>query len=230
MKKLIAPLTLFLSLAAGTLLSAQETARERARETLPPGLFGEVDALATGAEREGIPSDPIFNKALEGAAKRVPPDQLLPAVNRYVFRLREARGAFGAEAPPPLVIAGADALQRGVEADALRQLGRGEGGPGPSPMAVLVLAELVEEGVPTDRALGVLGEALRLRARDQEMLGIPGQVRQLMRQGQSPQEAADQIRRALRQGRGGGGVGPPVPPGSEPVTEQRRQRQQGRGG
>ena len=231
MRMLIAPLTLFLSLAAGTFLSAQETARERARETLPAGLFGEVDALATEAGREGIPSDPIFNKALEGAAKRVPPDQLLPAVNRYVFRLREARGAFGAEAPPPLLIAGADALQRGVEADALRRLGRGEGGrPGPSPMAVLVLAELVEEGVPTDRALRVLGEALRLRARDQEMLGITGQVRQLMRQGQSPREAADQIRRALRQGRGGGGVGPPVPPGSEPVTEQRRQRQQGRGG
>jgi len=202
-------------------LGAQESARDRARQALPPDLFREVDALASQAEGEGIPADPLFNKALEGMAKGVPADQLVPAVNRYAFRLREAHGAFGEFANGPLTIAGADALQRGVEADVLRRLGRGEGGgQGPSPMAVLVLADLVEAGVPAERALDVLQEALRLRTR--QMLGIPAQVRQLMRQGQSAQDAADQVRRALRQGRGGGGVGPPVPPGSEPVIPGRK--------
>jgi hypothetical protein len=230
MKKRILLLTVLLVVAPGP-LSAQESARERARVTLPSGLFEEIDALATQAERDGIPSDPLFNKALEGLAKRVPPEQLLPAVNRYAARLREAHGAFGAYANGPLLVAGADALQRGVGADALRRLGRGEeGGPGPSPMAVLVLADLVEAGVPAERALDVLQEALRVRAREQQMLGIPAQVRQLMRQGRSPQEAAEQVRRALQQGRGGGGVGPPVPPGSEPVTRGRRQTGRGRGG
>jgi hypothetical protein len=212
-------------------LSAQESVRERARAALPDALFREVDALATQARQDGIPSDPLFNKALEGIAKHVPGDQLLPAVNRYALRLQEAHGAFGPNAAGPLVVAGADALQRGVEVNALRRLGRGEGGgPGPSPMAVLVLADLVEAGVPAERALGVLQEALRMRAREQEMLGIPAQVRRLMRQGQSPQDAAEQVRRALQQGRGGGGVGPPVPPGSEPVTQGRRQAGKGRGG
>jgi len=231
MMRSLIPLMIFLILASGP-ASAQETARERARAALPSGMFEEIDALAAQAEAEGIPSDPLFNKALEGLAKHVPPEQLLPAVNRYAVRLREAHGAFGANAPGPLVVAGADALQRGVDAESLRRLGRGEeGGRGASPMAVLVLAELVEEGVPAERALGVLQEALRMRTREQEMLGIPNQVRQLMRQGQSPQEAAEQVRRALRQGRGGGGeVGPPVPPGSEPVTSGRRQAGKGRGG
>jgi hypothetical protein len=219
---LILPLVVLSAMTLGP-LGAQESARDRARQALPPELFQEVDALASQAEREGIPSDPLFNKALEGMAKRVPAEQLLPAVNRYAFRLREAHGAFGEFANGPLTIAGADALQRGVDVDALRRLGRGEGGgPGPSPMAVLVLADLVEAGVPSERALGVLQEALRMRAREQQMLGIPAQVRQLMRQGQSPQDAADQVRRALRQGRGGGGVGPPVPPGSEPVIPGRK--------
>ena len=221
---------LLLAFLAGPLW-AQETARERARATLSPTVFGEVEALAIQADRDGIPSAPLFNKALEGMAKGVPAERLVPAVNAYAARLRVAHRAFGSSSSPSLVTAGADALQRGVEAEALGRLGRGEGGgPGPSPMAVLVLADLVEAGVPADRALGVLQEALRMRAREQQMLGIPGQVRQLMRQGQSPQEAADRVRRALQRGRGGGGVGPPVPPGSEPVTQDRQRQMKGRGG
>jgi hypothetical protein len=230
MRRSILFLTLLLGLGQG-LLGAQESARERARAALPVAVFEEINTLAVQAEREGIPSDPLFNKALEGMAKHVPEAQLLPAVNRYALRLREARGAFGAGASGPLVVAGADALQRGVGAETLRGLGGAErGGQGPSPMAVLVLADLVEAGVPADRALGVLHEAMRMRTREQEMLGISGQVRRLMRQGQSPQEAADHVRRALQRGRGGGGVGPPVPPGSEPMTRERRQGGKGRGG
>lgn len=230
MRRSILFLTVSLLLGQGA-LTAQESARERARVALSAGLFQEIDALATRAEGEGISPDPLFNKALEGVAKHVPEAQLLPAVNRYAVRLREAHGAFGVNSPGPLVVAGADALQRGVGVEDLRRLGRAGGeGPGPSPMAVLVLADLVEAGVPAERALGVLQEAMRMRTREQEMLGISAQVRRLMRQGQSAQEAADHVRRALQQGRGGGGVGPPVPPGSEPVTQGRRQAGKGRGG
>jgi hypothetical protein len=53
-----------------------------------------------------------------------------------------------------------------------------------------VLADLVEAGVPAERALGVLREAMRKRTGEQQMLGISGRVRQLMRQGQSPQGRA----------------------------------------
>lgn len=232
-------LTLGLVWVVGTgPLYAQETARERARETLPSEVFQEVEALATEARRDGIPEELLFNKALEGAAKHVPSDRLVPAVLAYASRLGEARGAFGESGTEPLLVAGADALQRGVQVETLRRLGQEaaqEGGGGregarPSPMAVLVLADLVESGVPADRALGVLREAMRMRVRDQDMLGISARVRQLLRQGQSPQEAADQVRRALQQGRGPGGMGPPVPPGSEPLTRERRQSGNGGGG
>lgn len=218
-----------LALGAGP-SRAQEDARARARETLPPPLFEQVEVLTAEMAREGIPADPLFNKALEGAAKRVPPDRLLPALTRYAGQLREAMNAFGDAGTTPLLVAGADALQRGVAPDLLRRMGQREGDePGPSPVSVLVLADLVEAGVPGDRALDVLREAIRMRTREQEMLGISAQVRQLMRQGQSPQDAAEQVRRALQRGRGGGGVGPPVPPGSEPVTQGRRRGGNGRG-
>ncbi len=226
----ILALMVFLAASAGS-LGAQETARDRARELLPAQIFESVDALATEVSQEGIPSEPLYNKALEGRAKHVPADLLLPAVTRYAGQLRQARGAFGSEGTGPLLVAGADALQRGVGLETLRRLGQGEGdSPRPSPMAVLVLADLVEAGVPAERALGVLQEAMRMRTQEQQMLGISARVRQLMRQGQSPQDAAEQVRRSLQRGRGGGGVGPPVPPGSEPVPRSRRQPGNGRGG
>jgi hypothetical protein len=229
MRKKILAVVALVSVATGP-LTAQETARERARESLPTPVFESVDALATRAAQEGIPTEPLFNKALEGMAKRVPSDLLLPAVTRYSGQLRQSRDAFGDVASSSLLVAGADALQRGVEIELLRRLGqREEDSAGPSPMAVLVLADLVEAGVPADRALGVLRQAMRMRTGEQQMLGISARVRQLMRQGQSPQEAAEQVRRALQRGRGGG-VGPPVPPGSEPVTRGRRQGGKNRGG
>ncbi len=194
-----------------TPLSAQDNVRERARESLPSQVFQDLDALATEMVDAGIPPEPLFNKALEGLAKRVPSDRLLPAISRYAGQLRLARDAFGEVGGGPLYVAGADALQRGIDVEILRSLGRREGdSPEPSPMAVLVLADLVEAGMPADRALGVVREALRLRTGEQQMLGMTAQVRQMMRQGRSPQEAAEQVRRSLqRGGRGSRTTGSP---------------------
>ncbi|MEJ2206705.1 MAG: hypothetical protein P8170_21665 [Gemmatimonadota bacterium] len=208
-------------------VAAQETSRDRAQEVLPPDVFRQIEALALETRGEGIPDEILFNKALEGMAKRVPPDQVVPAVRAYAGRLRQVRTAFGPTSTPPLLVAGADALQRGVGADALRRLREGEGAV-PSPMAILVLADLVESGVPADRAVALVREALQRRTREEEILGIPERVRRLMRQGRTAQDAAEQVRRTLR--RRGGGVGLPVPPGSEPLTAERRRRLQRSGG
>jgi len=210
--------TLTLLLLAVTGLDAQETPRARAQEVLPAEVFRQLEAMAGSAEQEGIPGDILFNKALEGAAKGVPADRLPPAVEAYAVRLREARGAFGPDAPGALLVAGADALQRGVGEGLLRGLGRERER---SPIAVLVLADLVESGVADERALSLVREAMQRRAREQQMLDMPAQVRRLMRQGMSATDAAEQVRRALQRGRGGG-MTPPVAPGSEPMTRTRR--------
>lgn len=187
---------------------AQQSSRARAQDALPAELFSRVDALARASEAEGIPADFLFNKALEGMAKRVPAERIAPAVEAYLGRLRDARTAFGPEAAPPLLAAGADALQRGVGAELLHQLGQSRER---SPLACLVLADLVETGADGDQALSLVREAMRLRAREQQMLDMPAQVRRLMRQGQSAADAMEQVRRGLR--RGGGGMTPPVAPG-----------------
>lgn len=206
-----------LALFCAAALAAQETPQSRARAALSPEVFQSLHEVAVALEAEGLPSDPLYNKALEGVAKRVPQDRLLPAVTAYAGRLRGARTALGPTSTPPLIVAGADALQRGVAMNALRDLGANEGR---SPMAVLVLADLVEAGVPSEQALEVLHEAMRQRTGEQAMLGITNRVRMLMRQGQSPRDAAEQVRGVMQRGRGGG-MEPPVAPGAEPATRGR---------
>lgn len=205
-----------LGVTTASSLLAQESPRERAARTLPPDVFEDVRTLATEMSASGIPDGPLYNKALEGMAKRVPRDRLLPAVRAYGNRLGQARGALGPGASTPLVVAGADALQRGVPDDALRSLPRDRPR---SPMALLVLAELMENGVPADRALDVVRQAMAQRTQDARMLQIPARIRRLIRDGVPPQEAIDRVRRGLQRDRGG--VGPALPPGAEPLSDRR---------
>ena len=211
-------LTLALVLGASAVaVGAQETARDRAERTLPPEVFQELNTLAQEAGGSGVPTDPLYAKALEGAAKRVPPALLVPAVRAYAGRLGEARQAFGVDANTPLLVAGADAIQRGVRPETLRDLPRDRPR---SPMAVIVLADLLESGVPTDRALAIVREIMVQRMRDDRMLDVSARVRRLIREGLTPQEAIDRVRRNLQRIRDGS-AGPPVPPGSEPVITDR---------
>jgi hypothetical protein len=195
---------------------AQESARARAQLTLPPAVYAELDALATNLAPEGVPSEPLYAKALEGAAKRVPPDRIVPAVRNYAMRLGEARQALGTSAAVPLLVAGADALQRGVSREALRSLSSDRPR---SPLALLALAELVESGVPPERAIAILRDVMAQSTNDGGMLDVAARVRRLVRQGATPQEALDRVLRALQRERAR--VGPAVPPGSEPILRDR---------
>lgn len=196
--------------------AAQTTNRERARAVLDAETLASVERLATDAERDGLPADPLFAKALEGAAKGVPSARLVPALDAYAARLRDARGLLGGSVDPALLVAGVDALTRGVPSTTLRGLQQAER----RPVTLVVLADLVQSGIPADDALSVLREALSRRAADDALLDIPALARRLMRERGSTDAALDALRRRIRDG--GGGVGPPAPPGSEPVSRDRR--------
>ncbi len=200
--------------------AGQTPNRERARVVLAPEVLASVEDLARDIEAEGLPVDPLFAKALEGAAKGVPSDRLLPALNQFAQRLRNARELLGPTADGPLLVAGVDALTRGVPQSTLRGLDGGER----RPVALVVLGDLVESGIPADDALSVVREALSRRAADDALLEIPALARRLMRDRGSTDAALEALRRRIRDG--GGRIGPPAPPGSEPVSRDRR----GRGG
>jgi len=197
--------------------ASQEAARLRARQTLPPDVFEELTRLSAEMEAVGVPSEPLFSKALEGAVKRVPADRLVAGVRAHAGRLQLAREALGPAANPSLLVAGADALQRGVPADALRSLPTDRPR---SPVALLILAELLESGVPADRAIETVQQAMQQRLQDQRMLDIPARVRRLVRDGVPPREAIDRVRRMMRRDRGGM-VGPNLPIGDGALADRR---------
>lgn len=202
---LVAALCLTPSLAAG-----QNSYRERARQ-LPPEVLVSVERLAGELEQEGLPSDPLFAKALEGAAKGVPRDRLLPALNSYGARLREVRMLLDGAVDAAVLVAGVDALTRGVPPATLRGLQQ----PERRPVTLMVLADLVHSGIPAEDALSVLREALARRAADGALLDIPAMARRLLRERGSTDAAMEALRRRIREG--GGRLGPPVRPGSQPA-------------
>lgn len=212
--------TALVSTLAGVLAadaSAQDAARARAQEALPPAVYADVAAVVAEMAAQGVPPAPLYNKALEGMVKGVPPARLVPGIRDYAGRLGQARMALGPQASVPLIMAGADALQRGVSVETLRSLPTDRPR---SPVALLVLSELVESGVPADRAVAVLRQSIDARIRDQNMLRISARVRRLIRDGVPPGEAIDRVRRTLRRNRGGQ-IGPGLPTGDGVLGDRR---------
>lgn len=195
---------------------AQDPTRDRARAVLPAPVLSAVETLALDAEADGLPSAPLFAKALEGAAKGIPEDRLVSALNGFAARLRDAHNLLGPGTEAPLLVAGVDALTRGVPGSTLRGLTVGER----RPINLVVLGDLVQSGIPAPEAMSVLREALSRRTADDALLEIPALARRLLRERGSTDAALDALRRRIRDS--GGRLGPPAAPGSEPVSRDRR--------
>ena len=94
-------------------LLAQDRAA-RLRDVYSPEAAAQIEAVVQEAGRNGIPMAPLYDKALEGAAKRVPAAQVMPALREYSGRMQRAQGLLGGAPRTAWVVAGADALRRGV--------------------------------------------------------------------------------------------------------------------
>ena len=208
-------LALGLILAHAAPMAAQEDVGQRLRAALPAEGVAEVERIVAAAIEAGIPAAPLYDKALEGAAKRVPVAMILRALESYSGRLEQSMSLLGAEAANPAIVAGADALQRGVPGEALRSIGEAAGER--TPVALVVLGDLAESGIPTDGAVDVVREALSRNQEPDALLHVPAAVRRLLRDGVPPDRAVRDVARLMRDGvsplrirdgrRGGGGDG-----------------------
>jgi hypothetical protein len=156
----LGPLIIALGLVA--LAPRSSSAQEpRLVGRLPAAVRAQVDSLLDAARAAGLPTEPLVDRALEGAAKGAPPERILVAVTRLRDELRQARSSLGAEASPAELAAGASALRAGASSEdlaRLRELRMGQ----PLTMVAAVLADLVSAGVPSDTAIA----AVFLLARD----------------------------------------------------------------
>jgi hypothetical protein len=126
-----------------------------------------VAALVDSARRALLPTEPLVQRALEGATKRAPGDLIVAAVRRFAVELGQARDALGSTASPAELTAGAAALRAGASPTILAQLRQARREPLTMPLAVL--ADLVASGVPVDSAAAAV-LALAARARDADLV------------------------------------------------------------
>lgn len=194
-----AALAVALLLAPGIVLAQDGVARVRAG--LDATAVARFDALLGQARSQDLPTEPLDNKALEGLAKQVPASRVILAVEQRLSGLVRAREALGARPASADEIAGvADAMQRGVGAQAVRTLRAQAGDDEPIAVAAHVLADLQERGLPVDVALEVLGAWRERGGRAADLPELPAGIDRLLRQGMQPSQAGSAMAASLRSG------------------------------
>jgi len=196
-------------------LSAQDV-RAQLDRRVSPEVQRAVQVIAADAAAQGLPVDPLVQKAIEGAAKGVPGDRVIAAVRVLAGRLGQSMAAVreaGVAAPGGDVVeGGADALNAGLTGRQVSDLVRVSRPPHDPALTLRVAATLAALGVPSKQTLALLQGLISDGRSPSDLLGLPGQVQAGVARGATPAQAAAGLARAA-------GGAPPgrlpdwVPPG-----------------
>jgi len=178
-------LTLGLAAALGVGWAGRALAQDpRLQGRVPESVRGAINQLVSAARADGLPTEPLVDRALEGASKGAEAQRILAAVQRLEGELRTARDALGPVSTPTEIAAGASALRAGARAEDLARLREMRGGQ-PLTVAAAVLADLVAVGVPTDTAVAAV-LVLAAAADDAEYMAFRQNVERDIALGASP--------------------------------------------
>lgn len=156
-------LLLLFALDALPLLAQDPRLTERFATPVALRLAATIDS----AGREGLPTEPLILRALEGQAKGATPDQIAAALARLRTALHTAQGTLGPAASMPELTTAAAALQAGVPQTRLAELHQLRSGmPVTAPLGAYL--DLIARGAEADRAWSRIADLARRRASDAE--------------------------------------------------------------
>lgn len=182
--------TLLFALLAALLVPGALRAQDpRLAGRLDAPTAAAVAALVDSARAAGLPSEPLVQKALEGASRRAASPAIVRAVRALSDRLRTARSALGERSTEAELVAGAGALYVGVPASELGRLRRASSGVSVAPPLV-TLADIVERGVPGETAAQVIRTLAQARVPSDQYAALRLRVAADIRAGASPAAAA----------------------------------------
>jgi len=206
-------------LVATAPLAGQE-ARARLAGRVPGAALPALDSIVLAAGDEGIPTEPLIQKALEGGAKGAPPERIVAAVSLSASQLRRARALLrstseGQPAGPAEVTAVAAALARGVSPQLVESLTAALSGEptGPSLHAV---ADLIGHGFTEDAAVGLIVDAAHQGLRGLRLLDVAAAVVLELQRGRSRAMALARVQDMLPT--------VPAPPRLAPATVSKARR------
>jgi hypothetical protein len=186
-------------------LAAQDVAT-RLNGRISPAVAQAVQGIVDDARARGLPVELLVQKALEGGAKGVPGDRVVAAVRVLAGRLDEARAALqegGIRSPSPEAVeSGVYALNAGLDARQVRDLGRVSRDPYNPALTLRIAATLTALGVPARQGLELVEHMIQERRGPRELLDLPNEVREAMARGATAAEAAEGLEGG-REGEGG---------------------------
>ena len=176
--------------ALGPAAGAQSPAYAAATASLgDTAIDPSIVRLIESASTRGLPSGPLLAKIREGRLKRATTPRIRTALTALVTRLDSARAALGPSATVDELVAGADALAAGANADAVRAVRAASlGQPASAPRGAL--AQLVASGVPAPKAVSMVVELLRKRASPAQVLAFGNLVESDVLSGLPAEESA----------------------------------------
>ncbi|MBI2071837.1 MAG: hypothetical protein HYT81_02165 [Gemmatimonadetes bacterium] len=155
---------------------------------LAPDARALVAPLVDSAHAAGLPTEPLVNRALEGASKGAAAPLIVAAVRRLAADLGRARDALGPAARTAELAAAADALRAGASPAVLQRL-RDALGVRRLAVPLGVTADLTARGVPADTA-ATLVITLARSVEDAQLLALQREVERDIALGAPPLAAA----------------------------------------
>lgn len=169
--------------------TAPASYRARLEGRLDKHTLPAVQRVLDSAFAQGIPAEPLVDRALEGAAKNAPAEAIIREVRRLATDLGVARQALGLQSLSSELTAGALALRGGVAPDALKKLRTDRAGQ-PLSVPLGVLSGLIASGVPVNTATQTIFELTKNGLADQQLVAFRRDVERDVGMGAAPAAAA----------------------------------------
>ena len=182
-----------ISLVVARVVPAQD-ARLAARLDKPTLIA--VNAIVDSARVSKLPTEPLVDKALEGAAKGSEGSNIISAVHQLSLRMGSARRVLGRASTPDEIKAAASAIGVGVPERDLARL-RAAAGKHQVTLPLAVLTDLIDRNVPIETATNLVLQLARAGVKDPDLALFQRNVRADIDRGADPTVAATTRARGL---------------------------------
>lgn len=166
---------------------AQDTSALASR--LDKSTYIAVTAIVDSARIAKMPTKPLFDKALEGAAKGSDGPTIVGAVQQRWVRMGAAKQGLGTSTSPDEIRSAVTALEAGLSARDLARV-RAAGGKRSVTLPLAVLTDLISRSVPTPTATDLVLQLMRSGVRDGDLSTFQRNVRADIERGADPTAAA----------------------------------------
>lgn len=185
------------ALVALTLVARAASAQDpRLAQRLDKPTYVAVNAIVDSARVANLPTAPLVDKALEGAAKGSDGQKIVSAVHLLSVRMAASRRALGASATGDEIKAAATALGAGMSPRDLARL-RAASGKRPVTMPLAVAIDLIGRDVPVATATSLVFQFVRSGVKDSDLSLFQRNVRADIDRGADPTVAATTRARGL---------------------------------